>query len=554
MIVPAKSFTCSARWIGCGVKSTNWKGLRINMPQTLAEQREIDVDIEHLEIERHETAAQLLRMKTAHKLIGVWQRRAELDSQLHAAGPPPNLPENALEQLDTLERAANNCRRRLANYRPRRRRLAARARQIKFNEALWRKASKIAAFCDQQEWISTLEHQLDAVSTKWPNCRGSSTPRDGVPAGLRQKRRTRSTRKPLPNCDRPLGSTETVVKHSNRRKRKKRQIKQTIAAIAQQIAGGLAEQRVESFGAALEQAGTAVSQLRRRLHLDGRAEQSAGNLKDLQSQRLELLERQIVPGWLVTGMAGVFAVGVAIFLAGLLLPLGGSQTLGLGVAGLGLAGVIGVVISKFLIERRNQQQLERCEKQLEMLSTQAQQTQEEREGLDKQLPKGGGPLTMRLQAAEKELAQLEELIPLDTRRRTLERELAATARTIEQAKQEQAARRAGWQKVVAALGLPDDFAPAQLRGFRHSNQRLELLKTCLAACAGARSSAPGAVLDRRTAEASPGAGRAQCARLSASAKSWPCFGRNWIKLERSPRRAKPTSGDSFCCAAAKRRS
>ncbi len=52
----------------------------------------------------------------------------------------------------------------------------------------------------------------------------------------------------------------------------------------------------------------------------------------------------------------------------------------------------------------------------------------DRDALDAQLPRGGGPIAVRLQAAEKELAALEELTPLDGRRAAARQEAEAAAR------------------------------------------------------------------------------------------------------------------------------
>ena len=85
-------------------------------------------------------------------------------------------------------------------------------------------------------------------------------------------------------------------------------------------------------------------------------------------------------------------------------------------------------VGKVLLERSNSRQLDGCQKQLGVLQLQVQQAKADRDALDGQLPHGGGPIVSRLQAAEKELAAMEELTPLDTRRSAARQEAEAAAR------------------------------------------------------------------------------------------------------------------------------
>ena len=83
--------------------------------------------------------------------------------------------------------------------------------------------------------------------------------------------------------------------------------------------------------------------------------------------------------------------------------------LGLGAAGLGW-------VMTYASHHMSGQQFDDCQKQLGQLKEQIAAAEKERDELDKQLPKGGGPLVARLQTAEKEHARLEELMPLDSHR------------------------------------------------------------------------------------------------------------------------------------------
>src|SRR5207237_405603 len=72
--------------------------------------------------------------------------------------------------------------------------------------------------------------------------------------------------------------------------------------------------------AALERSGNLASQLRRRVQLDERLDRMTRHRTDLEEQSHELLERQILPGWILASLGGIFIVGVLLLLAGLFLP------------------------------------------------------------------------------------------------------------------------------------------------------------------------------------------------------------------------------------------
>ena len=60
-----------------------------------------------------------------------------------------------------------------------------------------------------------------------------------------------------------------------------------------------------------------------------------------------------------------------------------------------------------------------CRRRLDQVRKQIAQATEERDQLDAELPRSGGPLASRLHAADQELAALEALVPLEAERRTV---------------------------------------------------------------------------------------------------------------------------------------
>ena len=81
--------------------------------------------------------------------------------------------------------------------------------------------------------------------------------------------------------------------------------------------------------------------------------------------------------------------------------------------------------------------------------------------LDDQLPRGGGPMASRLAAAERELAALEDLAPLDSRHAAARQDADATARRAAQAEEDLRAARRAWREGPGKGRLAAEFLAAQ---------------------------------------------------------------------------------------------
>ncbi len=141
------------------------------------------------------------------------------------------------------------------------------------------------------------------------------------------------------------------------------------------------------------------------------------------------------------------------------------------IIGLGLMGAsaaVRIILTRFSggHEADSQSQLAQIEQEIEKV-------QAERDELDKKLPRGGGPLVARLQAAEKELARLEELIPLDSEHQTHGQSLRAGRDEHQSAKADFQKSRERWQQLLRQAGFPPDLTPKQLRAALEHGQRLD---------------------------------------------------------------------------------
>src|SRR5262245_57430564 len=132
-------------------------------------------------------------------------------------------------------------------------------------------------------------------------------------------------------------------------------------------------------------------------------------------------------------------------------------------AWLGFLGTGSAVAAKFTMERSMSRQLDAAGKQLELVESQTETANRQRNELDEALPKYAGPLAARLEAAERELVELEKLLPLDAQRQTAQREADEQEAKLTEARQEYARALGRWREALTAVGLPNSLTPQQAR-------------------------------------------------------------------------------------------
>ncbi len=181
----------------------------------------------------------------------------------------------------------------------------------------------------------------------------------------------------------------------------------------------------------MDRAGGLVSQFRRRAQLDERLDQLARYQVELEDRSRRLADRQLLPVGVLAGLGAVFVVGVVLILAGLFLPASIMGSMGWALAMLGLAGSGMAAGGKVLLERIQRPPARRLPKAARRAPT-ADSTGQ-RAIATPWTPNcraAAGQSQGRLQAAEKDLAALEELTPLDTRRSAARQEAESAARRV----------------------------------------------------------------------------------------------------------------------------
>jgi len=444
----------------------------------LASRRDqLDREVARLQEDNDRIQLQSKVIETAVGLRDRWRQRAELDEQLAALGPMPAMPDGAVDRFDEVNARLQRHQQRVEQYGQRRGELRSEAAGLEISEALQRQAFRIEALGEQETWIVTLKGQVAELEIEIAELRSRSSDdrkRFGLDEAAQSGELPVLSRHMLATLRRPAKALRQSRERLEEATAQQTEARETAESASQQIETALAARGARGLVETIETAGNFVAQLRRRVHVDQRLDEMDRHQTELEDRSRALLERQLMPAWVLFGLGGMFALGVMLVMAGLFLPASVTGTLGWALALLGLGGSAAAGITKLVIDQSSARQLNNCQKQIGMLQLQIKQAKQEREELDGQLPQGNGSLTSRLEAAEAELASLEELMPLDTRRQAARQEAETASALAARAESELTDARRHWRRALSETGLPPGFSPKQVRNlFQHSDRIAE---------------------------------------------------------------------------------
>ncbi|MEX2114809.1 MAG: AAA family ATPase, partial [Pirellulales bacterium] len=131
-----------------------------------AERDKLNAEIARLEDEVARFERQGRELSLARSLSDRWQRRVAIDERLGKLSGYDSLPENALARFDQVDARLTNRRRRFETLRASRRELSAQIDALGINEALCRHAPRLEALAEQQQWIASLETEVDQLEVE----------------------------------------------------------------------------------------------------------------------------------------------------------------------------------------------------------------------------------------------------------------------------------------------------------------------------------------------------------------------------------------------------
>ncbi len=436
-----------------------------------AQRDQLNAEIAAFEAETQRINDRIRLYDLALALQSQWIRRGELLGELKTLSGA-DLPDEAIDRLGTIEAGLQEVERRLADVREE---LASLTEERTSNAVLagvLRIAPRLAALREQEGYLSQLIEQTarceQAVADADHEAQRMATecglrPGEPVPTIDRAKRaRLARAAADLRKAQQQLHAAEEQAAECESRGRQ----------AEQRLKDALRQGNAESVAAAIERAGQVAAQWRRRLHVDERIGQLGRYREELEEERRRLTAQQLLPLPLLAVLGGVFALGVMLFLLALVFPhyVGGGW--GLTIAAIGVAGSAAAALGKWMFEKYHAQRLDGVRNQLELLDVQRKQAEEERDTLDRQLPRGSGPPAVRAKAAEEEVARWEALLPLETQYQEAVRDGQAAAERVSQAERELRAAEERWQAAVRRAGLRGSWTPARLRQHLPALRRL----------------------------------------------------------------------------------
>ncbi len=227
----------------------------------------------------------------------------------------------------------------------------------------------------------------------------------------------------------------------------------------------------------IEAAGDLVTQLRHRQALEQKIAAAHGEAEAMQQQAEDLVDEQVVPIELFVFLGILFILGVMSVAAWWFLPasLTGGYSGWVALGGVG-AAVIAAMI-KFLTETSASDRFDACHYQIDTLLEKVDALEAEQAELDHALKLNGGSVGLRLQHAERHLAELERVMPVESQHREVKQAVSTADRRLKQAEEKYAAATNAWKSRLRAMGLPETVTPQNLAIMAAQSERLAELET-----------------------------------------------------------------------------
>ncbi|HVU87917.1 MAG TPA: AAA family ATPase [Pirellulales bacterium] len=406
-----------------------------------------------------ERAARLVEIAAA--IFDKWHARAALDKELAAARKEPRVEQQTLSDFTALEQS-------LARVRTRHKKLSRLLAKTKhdidrlgLDTAVSQRAARIESLLEQEQWITALDAERVALADKvaaLETRRAELCAQLGFdPAGAAGEGGGKAWRQ-LKSLAVELRRARAALAEATEAAGTKQQSSQSTS---QELTAALKARGATSLTPLLESSGQLVAQLRKRIQLDDRVNELVEREKELEERSRGLVDKLLLPGWAMAGLGTGFASGVAASLAGVFLPASLVGDSRLALVALGLISSGGSGAAKVAIEKTFARRSSQCLAQLESLVGQIDAAKQERDALDKELPRGGGPLLARLQAAEKDHAAIQALVPLESKRQAGSQDASEAEKCREQAHAAYSELRHRWRHALIDAGLSPKTPPGR---------------------------------------------------------------------------------------------
>jgi uncharacterized protein YhaN len=447
----------------------------------LADERErLADDVQRCEIEAEEIRTTAGLHEAAIGVYERWHLRADVAAKLESIGVLAPIPDDAFPKLTQLRDRYRELQPTLEKLRKERSDVRKQIVNLPLNRILWQQGPRIEVLAAQIGWIETLETEIRKLEAEAPPpaapARRETLSGELVKLGLTpssaEKLSDRRVLKNLYRYHRERREADKRLEQATQDEARGRELMEHAAAVESKANAGV-RRETNSF----EQQGQLVANLRKRIQVDQKIEQLSGHRDEAQRRLRDLLAVNKVPADMIFNLNTAFVIGCLLFFTGIVVKgdvLGLFPNWLLVILGAFMALLAGG--SKVMRDLATNEQLDTLRNQSRSLEVQLHELENERNELDTLLPAGAGPMLTRLQAAERELAGMEEHAVGETRRVAVRDDMESVRVEYRTAQElaDKAARR--WQQELERAGLPAAITWEQLRGAARSRGKQDLEK------------------------------------------------------------------------------
>src|SRR4029079_7643957 len=399
-------------------------------------------------------AVRARRLEVAISIKPLWIKRRKIDDQLERCANLRPLEEGTIASLDGFNQSIEEHERQRDILKGQRHQLHDEAKRLGINDALVRNGLRLEALLEQQDWLQAVQRLSVELADEVKHLEArlaSENERlshEWTGAGKLPPRITTDIIEQLTPQSRAIEATEQMVATAKHELELHRAGHDEYSS---QIESALTHGEKHGLPKDGEAAGDLVEQLRRRQTLEHKITAAHSQVDELHAQAHDLVDDQVVSLELFIALGTVFAGGIVALAAWLFLPgtpfgkYGGWVALG----GVGVSVVS--FLAKFLHESSAYDRFDACQYEIETALNELEEAEEEQAKLDHELSLHGGPVALRLQHAERHLAELERIIPVESQRQEVAQEIDSAERRHKLAEEKHVSALANWKGPLRAL-------------------------------------------------------------------------------------------------------
>ncbi len=415
--------------------------------------RELAEEVDAKQAEAKAIAARARRLEVAISLKPLWIKRGKIDDQLERFTNLRPLEEGTLDTLDDFNKRIEEHERQRDILKGQRQQLRDEAKRLGINDQLIRNGKRLEALLEQQDWLQGVERLAGelAEEVKHLEARLASEnerlAHEWTGAGKLPPRITSDIVEQLAPQSRAIEATAQLAAAA----RHELDIHKTGEhEMRSQIESAVTSGEKLGLPKDIEAAGDLVTQLRRRQQLEQRIAAAHGEAETLQQQAEDLVDEQVVPIELFVFLGMVFVLGAVSLAAWWFLPTSIMGKYGGWIAIGGVVCAIAAALFKFMKETSASDRFDACHYQIDTLLGKIESAEAEQVELDHALMLNGGSVSLRLQHAERHLAELERLAPVESQHREVTQALDSADRRLKLAEEKHASALTNWKARLRA--------------------------------------------------------------------------------------------------------